>query len=319
MEHMISHDNPALIAPVVPEKAIRRVAAYCRVSTLTEEQALSYETQCAYYARLIAADPTMTLVEVYGDQGGSGLTRKKRPGFQRMMSDCLGGKIDLILTKSVSRFARNLGDCVNCVRILREKGITVLFEKEGIDSADPSSEMLLCVLASMAQQEVHALSENIRWSLEYRNASGHPSRIARYGYRKVENENGKKTWCIYEPEAQRVRLAFQMAACEENYRSIQTALNNMETKAGMDVEWKRSRIYALLKSEVYIGDILTNKTFTADYLTRKVSVNKGQKPQYYLEGHHEPIIDKATFERVGELIHRNKLRTRKEAEGRRGQ
>lgn len=311
MAEMTSFDNPALVAPVKDEKTVRRVAAYCRVSTLAEEQELSYETQCAYYMRLIEADPTMTLVEVYGDQGGSGLTLKRRPEFQRLMRDCLDGKVDLILTKSISRFARNLGDCVNCVRLLREKGVPVIFEKEGINSAEPSSEMLLSVLASMAQQEVHSLSENIRWSLEHRNASGNPARGARYGYRKVEDENGKKVWRIYEPEAERVRLAFQMAARGERYCEIRMALNNMEIRDGTGKKWSQPRIYELLKSEAYIGDLLTNKTYTADYLTKKVAKNKGQKPQYYLEGHHEAIVDKATFEQVGELIHQNKLRTGK--------
>lgn len=311
MSEMITRETPALVAPVQAESAVRRVAAYCRVSTLAEEQDLSYETQCAYYKRLIEADPTMTLVEVYGDQGGSGLSLKRRPEFQRMMSDCLEGKIDLVLTKSVSRFARNLGDCVNCVRLLREKGIPVMFEKEGITSTDPSCEMLLSVLASMAQQEVHSLSENIRWSLEHRNASGTPSRVARYGYRKVEDETGKKVWCVYEPEAERVRLAFRMAAQGTHYPDIRIALNNMEIRDGTGQTWSQPRVYELLKSEVYIGDILTNKTFTADYLTKKVSRNKGQKPQYYLEGHHEPIIDKATFEQVGELIRQNKLKAKR--------
>lgn len=313
MVSMTTYENPAQVAPIKDEAAVRRVAAYCRVSTLAEEQELSYETQCAYYARLIEADPTMKLVEVYGDQGGSGLSLKKRPEFQRMMSDCLDGKIDLVLTKSVSRFARNLGDCVNCVRLLREKGIPVMFEKEGITSTDPSCEMLLSVLASLAQQEVHSLSENIRWSLEHRNASGNPSRVARYGYRRIEDEAGKKVWRIYEPEAKRVRLAFQMAAQGSDYRDILIALNNMEIKAGTGIKWTQSRIYSMLTSEVYIGDILTNKTFTADYLTKMVSKNNGQKPQYYIEGHHEPIIDKATFEKVGELIHKNKLKARKGA------
>ena len=315
MNEMITFENLAQVAPVKSQNAVRRVAAYCRVSTLAEEQELSYETQCAYYKRLIEADPTMKLVGVYGDQGGSGLMIKKRPEFQRMMNDCFDGKIDLVLTKSISRFARNLGDCVNCVRLLQNKGIPVIFEKEGITSADPSCELLLTVLASMAQQEVHTLSENLRWSLEHRNASGNISRVARYGYRKIEDEAGKKVWRIFEPEAQRVRLAFQMAAQGIQYCDIREALNNLEIKAGTGFEWSQSRVYSMLTSEVYIGDVLTNKTFTADYLTRKISINKGQKPQYYIEGHHEPIIDKATFEKAGELIHQYKIRTQK---GRRG-
>ena len=311
MSEMITFENLAQVTPVKSQNAVRRVAAYCRVSTLAEEQELSYETQCAYYKRLIEADPTMVLVSVYGDQGGSGLTLKKRPEFQRMMSDCLDGKIDLVLTKSISRFARNLGDCVNCVRLLQEKGIPVIFEKEGVISTDPGCELLLTVLASMAQHEVHTLSENLRWSLEHRNASGNISRVARYGYRKVKDEAGKKVWRIYEPEAQRVRLAFQMAAQEIQYRDIRKALNDMEIKERTGVGWTQSRVYSMLTSEIYIGDVLTNKTFTADYLTRKISINKGQKQQYYLEGHHEPIIDKTTFEKVGELIHQYKIRTQK--------
>ena len=311
MSEMITYENLAQVAPDRSENAVCRVAAYCRVSTLAEEQELSYETQCSYYKRLIEADPTMMLVGVYGDQGGSGLMIKKRPEFQRMMSDCLAGKIDLVMTKSISRFARNLGDCVSCVRLLREKGIPVIFQKEGVVSTDPSCELLLSVLASMAQQEVHALSENLRWSLEYRNASGNTSRVARYGYRKIEDEAGKRVWRIYEPEAQRVRLAFQMAVEGIQYRDIRHALNNIEIKEGTGVQWPQNRIISMLTSEVYIGDILTNKTFTADYLTRRISKNTGQKPQFYLEGHHEPIIDKATFEKAGEMIQQDKLKTRK--------
>ena len=309
-------ENPARTASIPAGEAIRRAAAYCRVSTLAEEQELSYETQCAYYTRLIETDPAMTLVGVYGDQGGSGLTLQKRPAFQRMIRDCLEGRIDIVLTKSVSRFARNLGDCVRCVRLLREKGIPVFFEKEGVCSADPDSELILCVLASVAQQEVHALSESVRWSLERRNATGSPCRAARYGYRKLTDEAGRNSWRVHEPEAERVRLAFQMAARGEPYRSILLALNQMERGAGTGVTWTQYRVYAMLKSEAYLGDVLTNKTFTADYLAKKVSRNNGQKPQYYLQGHHEPLVDQATFERVGELIRRNKLQTRRGARGR---
>lgn len=303
--------NPVKAAPAKVEKTIQRVAAYCRVSTLQEEQADSYEVQCEYYRLLINADPTMELVEVYGDHGISGLSTAKRPEFQRMMKDCMDGKVDLIITKSISRFARNLADCVNSVRLLKEKGIPVLFEKEALNSMDSSCELVLSLLATLAQEEVNNLSQNIRWSLNHRNASGNPNRPARYGYRRVPDENGKKVWRIYEPEAERVRLAFCMAEQCQDYNEIAKALDAKENEEGTDTRWTYERVYELLKSEVYVGDILTNKMFKPDYLSKKVIRNKGQRTQYYLEGHHEPIINRETFDRVNELISQNRLRAKK--------
>jgi len=304
-------ENQSQGAPVQDENNILRVAAYCRVSTLQEEQADSYETQCEYYRRLIDADPKLTLVDVYGDHGISGLSTTKRPEFLRMMKDCMDGKVDLIMTKSISRFARNLADCVDCVRVLKEKGVPVSFEKEGFSSMDSGCEFILSVLATMAQEEVNNLSQNIRWSLEHRNASGNPTRRARYGYRKVLEANGKKHWEIYEPEAERVRLAFRLAAQGDNYQMIITALDNMEIKADSDVRWTQTRVREMLKSETYIGDILTNKGFKPDYLSKRFVKNTGQRTQYYIEGHHEPIIDRETFEKVGALISQNALSTTK--------
>jgi len=280
-------ENRALSAPLRDESKIQRVAAYCRVSTLQEEQADSYVTQCEYYRRIIAANPKLELADVYGDHGISGLSTTKRPEFLRMMKDCMDGKIDRIMTKSISRFARNLADCVDCVRALKEKGIPVFFEKEGFSSTDEGCEFILSMLATMAQEEVNSLSQNIRWSLEHRNASGDPSRVARYGYRRVSDANGKKVWRIEAREAKRVRLAFQLALQGQCYRMIITALDNMEIKEGSDARWTRARVYGILKSEVYIGDILTNKCYKPDYLSKRVVKNTGQRTQYYIEGHHE--------------------------------
>lgn len=304
-------ENQSQGAPVQDENSILRVAAYCRVSTLQEEQADSYETQCEYYRRLIDADPKLVLVDVYGDHGISGLSTTKRPEFLRMMKDCMDGKIDRIMTKSISRFARNLADCVDCVRVLKEKGIPVSFEKEGFDSMDSGCEFILSILATMAQEEVNNLSQNVRWSLEHRNASGNPTRRARYGYRKVLAADGKQRWEIDEPEAKRVRLAFRLAAQGENYRMILVALDNMEIEESTGVRWTQPRVHEMLKSETYIGDILTNKKFKPDYLSKRVVKNNGQRAQYYIEGHHEPIIDRETFEKVGELIRKNALRSKK--------
>ncbi|MDD3409206.1 MAG: recombinase family protein [Eubacteriales bacterium] len=300
-------ENQSHSVSVQDANQILRVAAYCRVSTVQEEQADSYETQCEYYRRLIDADPKLTLVDVYGDHGLSGLSTTRRPEFLRMMKDCMDGKVDLIMTKSISRFARNLADCVDCVRALKEKGIPVSFEQEGVDSMDSGCEFILSVLATLAQEEVNNLSQNIRWSLEHRNASGNPARKARYGYRRVMDEKGKKGWEIDEPEAERVRLAFRLAAKGESYQRMIAALNSMEMRKGSAVRWTQLRVREMLKSETYIGDILTNKAFKPDYLSPRVVKNTGQRTQYYVEGHHEPIVDRETFEKVGALIRQNVL------------
>ena len=291
----------ATVVPATGETNIRRVAAYCRVSTLQEEQEDSYELQCDYYRKRIDADPTLTLVDVYGDHGISGLSAVKRPEFQRMMNDCMAGKIDLVMSKSVSRFARNLGDCLKCIRELREKGIPVIFEKEGLNTMDPSCEMLLSVLATLAQEESNNISQSIRWAHEYRNAAGNPARKVRYGYKKVKKD-GVGRWEIYEPEAERVRLAFKMTCEGYGYKDILDALNALEARDKTEVRWTHSRIYGLLTSEVYMGDILTNKSYKLDLLVGKQVKNRGQRHQYYIENHHAAIVDRDTFHRAGEIV-----------------
>jgi site-specific DNA recombinase len=293
------------------EQLIKRVAAYCRVSTLLEEQEESYETQCSYYRRLIEADPGLQLVDVYGDHGISGLSAKARPEFQRMMQDCMDRKIDLVMTKSVSRFARNLADCVESVRRLKEKGIPVLFEREGLNSLDPGSEMLLTVLATLAQEEINSLSQNIRWAHDRLNASGSPATRARYGYRKVRTDKGKSEWRIDPQEAKRVRKAFQMAEKGKRIREIIGALNAMERAEGTHMSWSRARVRSMLLSETYIGDILTNKRVTPDYLSKRTVKNTGQCPQYYIEGHHPAIVDRTVFETAGQMLRDGLLRSNK--------
>jgi site-specific DNA recombinase len=279
----------------------QRVAVYCRVSTLAESQEESFETQCAAYEKMISNDPKLLLVRVYGDRGISGATMKHRPEFMQMMEDCEGGKIDLIMTKSISRFARNLADCMDTVRRLRELGISVLFEREGIDTMSGSGEMLLSVLASIAQEEINNMSQNIRWASERNNALGNPTTPARYGYRK-KREGAKHIWVIHEPEARRVRYAFEKAEQGWKYYKIRQGLDAMEVTEGTGVKWTQARLYGMLRSENYIGDILTGKRFTPDYLQKRSLPNKGQRPQYYIEGHHEAIIDKELFRRVAERI-----------------
>jgi DNA invertase Pin-like site-specific DNA recombinase len=303
----IFHNDALVRNTIKGKKAVLRVAAYCRVSTLQEEQEDSYETQFAYFRKRIRADPSLQLVEVYGDRGISGLSTEKRPEFRRMMDDCINGKIDIVMTKSISRFARNLADCIASIRRLKERGIPILFEKEGLNTMDTGCDMLLSVLAALAQEESNNISQSIQWAHEYRNAAGRPIRPAIYGYRK---KKGK--WEIYEPEAARVRLAFQLAGEGYFYQDILAALNKLECQDQTDIVWNQQRIYRLLINEVYTGNILTNKTFKPDLFASKLVKNVGQRHQYYIEGHHEALVDRETFQFIGRMISEGRLKAKRQ-------
>lgn len=280
-----------------------RVAAYCRVSTLMEEQELSFESQCQYYEKLICENSGMVLAGIYGDQGCSGLHAESRPELQRLLQDCRAGKIDLILVKSISRFARNVMECMEMVEELKSLGVVVDFGREGIRSDDVNFELVLKLLASAAQEESNSLSQAIRWSYDRNAELGQPTRVCCYGYRKAPREKGDPhVWEIYEPEAERVREMFRLAA--EGYRCSQIAdyLNEMERERGQTTVWRQGRIRRMLLNEAYRGDILTNKNYTPDYLSGKIRKNKGQHTQFYIEGHHEPIIPPAEFDAVRQRV-----------------
>lgn len=275
---------------------IRRVAVYCRVSTATEMQEGSFAMQKAAYTRQIAESPEMELVEIYGDYGKSGRFVQTRPEFQRMIRDCEAGKIDVILTKSISRFARNLADCMENIQKLRHMGIPVIFEENHMNTMDSSSELLLCILASIAQEESNSISQNILWAYEQRNARGETSCRISYGYRR---EDGGSGWRVEPSEAMRVRYAFEKASVCTCYREILQGLNAMEEQEQTGVKWSRKRLGYLLSNVCYIGDYLTGKSYRAG--GHKQRKNKGERDQYYLEGHHEAIVDRAMFQRVQQV------------------
>ena len=285
------------------QEGLKRVAAYCRVSTLDEEQELSFETQCNFYEQLIAKDPNMTLVGIYGDQGFSGLRIDKRKEYQRLIADCEAGKIDLVMVKSISRFSRNTVDCIEYLKRLKKHGVTVLFEKEGLNSMDPQTEMILSIYASMAQSESCSHSENIRWARKRRDEVGDPIRVAPYGYKRVRKAGeSRNQWVVYEPEAKRVRMSFSMAYQGYSTTEILKALNQLERAEGTSVVWKKDRLRIVLTHEVYKGDLLTNKTVTLDYLHPKSIRNHGEAEQYYIEQHHEPLVDPEVFDAVQEYF-----------------
>ncbi|MBQ8986390.1 MAG: recombinase family protein [Lachnospiraceae bacterium] len=297
--------------PAAWKEGVRRTAAYCRVSTLSEDQELSVETHSGFYMNLIEQDPTMTLVGIYGDQGFSGLKADKRKEFQRLIADCLDGKIDLVLVKSISRFSRNTVECMEYLKQLKEYGVAVLFEKEGLNSLDPKTEMILSIYASMAQNESCSHSENIRWAHRRQAEMGDPIRGACYGYR-VEKKKGDKVrrWVIVEEEAKRIRLMFDMAYKGYSLLEILERLNRVEEELDSGDKWSPSRVQLALSREAYRGDILTDKHVTLDYLSKKSVRNKGQVDQYYIEQHHDPIVDPALYDIVQEYREKGYLNAR---------
>lgn len=277
-----------------------RVAAYCRVSTEKDLQEHSYESQQESFRQQIEADPTMTLAGIYGDIGKTGRSIHHRCGLQQLLQDCEDDKIDLVLVKSLSRFSRSLSDCLSMVRRLRELRIPVIFEKEGINTMDGSGELLISIMASIAQEESNSISENLRWSEKQSNAKGEPFFHPSYGYRRQE---GSRAWEIQSEEAQRVYRAFELAATGEwSYQEILSELNRMEKAEGTGATWSKKRLIYLLTNVVYMGDCLTNRTYHVYTDKMVIRPNRGERDQYYIEEHHTPIVSREMFQRVQQVM-----------------
>ncbi len=280
-----------------------RVAAYCRVSTDNEEQASSYETQIEHYTEYIGSKPEWKLVKVYADEGISATSTKGREQFNAMIEDCKKGKIDMIFTKSISRFARNTVDCLNYIRMLKEMNIPVFFEKESINTMDSKGEVLLTIMASLAQQESESLSKNVKIGIQYRFQQGKVMVNARcfLGYDKDEDGN-----LVINPEqaeiVKRIFLEYlEGASCQKIAKGLER--DGILTARGNSC-WYDSSIRKILENEKYMGDALLQKTYTVDYLKKKRVKNTGIMPQYYIEGNHEAIIPKELFMKVQEEIAR---------------
>ena len=287
-----------------------KVAAYCRVSTDREEQASSYEAQVAHYTQFIQKNPEWELAGIYADDGITGTNTKKREEFNRMIQDCMNGNIDMIITKSISRFARNTLDCLKYIRELKEKNIPVFFEKENINTMDSKGEVLLTIMASLAQQESQSLSQNIKLGLQYRFQNGevrvNHSRFL--GYTKDEEGN-----LIIEPaEAEVVKRIYREYLEGASLLQIGRGLeaDGILTGAGK-TKWRPETLKKILQNEKYIGDALLQKTYTVDFLNKKRVKNKGIVPQYYVENSHEPIIPRDLYMQVQEeMIRRANLHSR---------
>ena len=283
-------------------KSVQRVAAYARVSTDHEDQETSLAAQTDYYKKKITEHPGWEFVEIYVDDGISGLSMSRREGFNHMVEDCLAGRIDLVLTKSISRFARNTVDTVTIIRKLKEKGVGVYFEKENIFTMDSKGEFLLTIMSSLAQEESRSISENVTWGQRKRMADGKVS-IAYSRFLGYDKGAEKYTMVINEEQAVTVRRMFRMFLQGYTPHTIAALLteDGVPTPCGCD-SWSGMTVRRMLSNEKYKGDALLQKQFTVDYLRKKMKKNEGELPQYYVEGDHEAIISPWLFDYVQERL-----------------
>ena len=272
-----------------------RVAAYCRVSTDDEEQLTSYEAQKNYYTDKIMTNKEWTMAGIFADEGITGTSARKRPEFLRMIRQCKQGKIDIVLTKSISRFARNTVDCLNYVRALKELGIAVIFEKENMNTLEIDSEILITMLGAFAQSESESISANVRWGIRQAMKEGKATIQYKYlyGYRKGDDSKPE----IILDQAEVVRKIYDLFLSGTPVRGIQEYLNaNSVPNINGESKWARSAIDSILTNEKYCGDVLLQKTYIDDCINKKVKKNTGQLPMYLVQNHHEGIISRETFD-----------------------
>ena len=286
--------------PAIREK--KKVAAYARVSMQSERMLHSLSAQVSYYSGLIQKNPDWEYAGVYADDFISGTNTVKRDEFKRMLADCEAGKIDIILTKSISRFARNTVDLLETVRHLKDLGVEVQFEKERIRSMDGDGELMLTILASFAQEESRSISDNVKWGIRKRMQNGIPNGHFRiYGYRWEGDE-----LVVVPEEAEVVKRIFQnfLDGKSRLETERELAAEGITTRDGC--RWMDSNIKVVLTNVTYTGNLLLQKEFIADPITKQKKKNRGELPQYYVEDTHPSIIDKATFDFVQEEMARRR-------------
>ena len=297
---------PATVQPLnlySTEYLLKRVAAYCRVSTKQEEQLNSYETQVRYYTDRINREPGWKLAGIYADKGITGTSMKKRDEFNKLIRQCKRGKVDMIIVKSISRFARNTLDCIKITRMLRELKVDVYFEEQNLHSIDPSSEFYISIYGSVAQSESENISHNVAWGKARSAKDGNVFFAYKsfLGYRR--GADGKPE--IDPEQADTVRRIYDRFLAGDSLQQIANGLtaDGIPTPMGRTV-WQASVVQSILSNEKYKGDALLGKTYVEDCISKKVRVNAGERPQYYVENNHPAIIDAATFARVQEELAR---------------
>ena len=302
-DHVEVQVIPALSERDGYEKRKLRVCAYCRVSTDMDTQALSYELQVQNYTEYITSNDEWEFAGIYADRGISGTSLKHRDEFNRMIADCRAGKIDLIITKAVTRFARNVLDCISTIRMLKQLDppVGVFFETERINTLDTTSETYLGLISLFAQGESESKSESLKWSYirRWRRGTGIYPTWSLIGY--DTDEDGK--WVIIEEEAELVKIIYDTYLTGHSSPQIAEILtrSGIPTSTNKQV-WSSGAVLGILRNEKYCGDVLCQKTISMDIFTHKAVKNTGQKPQYFIEGHHEAIIDKDDWLKVQQLI-----------------
>ena len=286
----------------------KRVAAYCRVSTDSEEQLVSYANQKKVYTEMIASRKDWCFAGLFADEGKSGTRADKRPEFNKMINDCLAGKIDYIITKSVSRFARNTVDCLDYVRMLKSKGIGVYFEEQQIDTLKTDSELYLVIYAGFAQSESESISKNITWSVRKKFEDGTPVFMYKrfLGYRKGADGEPE----IVPSEAVIVERIFNLYLAGETVDKISKMMQaeNYDIP-GKTISFSKGMIMNMLSNERYCGDAILQKSVTIDCIEKKRKKNTGEAPMYYVQNNHPAIIDRVTFNKVQEELARRKTKT----------
>ena len=291
-----------------------RVAAYCRVSTKQEEQLNSYENQVKHYTERINAEPGWILEGIYADKGITGTSYKKRDEFNRMIRRCKQGKIDMIIVKSIARFARNTVDCLKFVRMLRDLGVDVYFEEQGIHSNQPGAEFYITIYGCIAQSESENISANVRWGKAQSAKEGNvPFHYKNFlGYRK--GADGKPE--IDPDEAEIVRFIYDRFLAGDSLGGIAQKLEDLQIPSPSGKpKWQFSTIQSILTNEKYKGDAIINKTYIKDCISKKVMINNGDRPKYYVENNHPAIIDSLTFSRVQEEIARRNSKKKVKQKG----
>ena len=279
----------------VPSK---RVAAYCRVSTDKDAQLYSLENQMEAFRVQIEQHNDWELVNIYADEDRSGTSMKGRIQFQQMIEDCKAGRIDYIITKSVSRFARNTVDTLTTVRELQRLGVQLYFEKEGIDTADTMSEMVLTIMASFAQEESRSISENVKWGIRKRFEAGREVKVPLYGFYHTDDE----LFLIQEEEAAIVREVFRRYVHGETPMVIMNDMIARGIKPPSGDCWKRLQLDRMIKNEKYAGDAMLQKTYIEDYLTHKQVRNRGELPMFHIKDAHAAIVDRHVFEQAQKIF-----------------
>ena len=279
-----------------------RVAAYCRVSTQQEDQANSYEVQKQYYTEKIMSNTAWTMAGIYADKGVTGTSAKKRDEFMRMIKHCRQKKIDIVLTKSVSRFSRNTVDCLYYTRALKALGIGVIFEKENINSLEEDSELRITLAGAFAQSESESISANVSWGKRRAMENGRPVIQYKYLYAYRRGPDNKPE--IIPEEAEVVRWIYDRYLSGASLRMIRDEL--AQQGVGGEGGWTAIKVSRILKNEKYCGDVLMQKTFRQDFINRKIIKNTGQRPMYLIENYHEGIVSREKFNAVQAELARRK-------------